>query len=81
MPGSIIISLIFFSLLFIFYELKPMIKNRDWKTLVVSSVLMTLSLIYGIDFALNFNRLPNPNRILYLVKPLAEDFENLQQAE
>lgn len=75
MPFTLVYSLIIFSLLFFLLEGKPLIKKQLWKELMVSAFFLTVALSYGLEFAMNWNVLPNPNHLLLIVKPISDAFE------
>ena len=71
----IVYSLLIFSLLFIWLEMKPMIKNRTWKELIISTGILILALVYGADYAWQSYALPNPNILITMLKPFSQAFE------
>lgn len=79
MPHSLLFSLILFVGLFILLEAKSLMRTRAYKELLVASSLLTLALIYGIDYALDWQLLPNPNILLTILKPVSESLEKFFQ--
>ncbi|MDD2619910.1 MAG: hypothetical protein PHC92_04475 [Syntrophomonadaceae bacterium] len=79
MPITLVYSLIILSLLFFLLEGKPLIKKQLWKELIVAAFFLTVALSYGLEFAMNWNVLPNPNNLLLIVKPISEAFEGFFQ--
>lgn len=67
-----IIVLLGFCLLFAFVEGRRLVTGKDWKGLALASVILWLSIIYGLDLALNQDFLPNPGSMLNKLKPLAD---------
>ena len=79
MPSSLIFSLILFIGLFILLEVKSLFQRRAYKELMVASLLLTLALFYGMDYALDWQVLPNPNHLLTLLKPVSESVDKFFQ--
>ncbi len=79
MPSSLLFSLILFVGLFIMLEAKPLFQRRAYKELIVASLLLTLALLYGIDYSLDWQILPNPNILLTILKPLSESADKFFQ--
>lgn len=68
-----------FIAIFIPLEGKSLIKNRQWKELAVTTGILLIAVSYGVDFALDWNMLPNPNILITIFKPLSEAFESFFQ--
>lgn len=79
MPSSLLFSLILFVGLFIVLEAKPLLQRRAYKELIVASLLLTLALFYGMDYALGWQILPNPNILLTILKPVSESVDKFFQ--
>ena len=79
MPSSIIFALILFVGLFILLEAKSLMRRRAYKELLVACLLLTLALFYGVDYALDWQVLPNPNILLTIFKPVSESVDKFFQ--
>lgn len=79
MPSSLILPLILFTILFILLEAKSLFQRRAFKKLIVASLLLTLALFYGMDYALGWQILPNPNMLLTILKPVSESVDKFFQ--
>ena len=79
MPFSLIFVLLLFIGLFIWLELRALIKQREYKELMVASLFLVLSISYGLDYALDRQFLPNPNKLLYILKPVSESVDKFFQ--
>ncbi|HZK87264.1 MAG TPA: hypothetical protein VFC40_04805 [Syntrophomonas sp.] len=79
MPSSLIFALLLFVGLFILLEAKSLMRRRAYKELLVASLLLTLALLYGVDYALDWQVLPNPNILLTIFKPLSESVDKFFQ--
>ena len=79
MPSSLIFSLILFVGLFILLEGKSLLRRKVYIELMVASLLLTLALFYGIDYAQDWQFLPNPNILLTILKPVSESFDKFFQ--
>jgi len=81
MPSSLILPMILFFTLFVLLEARSLLKRKAFKELMIASLILMLSLGYGLDYAFNWQFLPNPNRLLTLVKPLSEAFDKFFQVK
>lgn len=79
MPSLLLYSISGFLILFIVLEIIPLVRKREWKQLIVPVILFSLVILYGIDYALMLNILPNPQKTLYYLKPLSESLEKMLQ--
>lgn len=79
MPSSLIFALLLFVGLFILLEAKSLMRRRAYKELLVASLLLTLALFYGVDYALDWQFLPNPNILLTIFKPVSESVDKFFQ--
>lgn len=79
MPSSLILPLILFTILFILLEAKSLFQRRAFKKLIITSLLLTLALFYGMDYALGWQILPNPNMLLTILKPVSESVDKFFQ--
>ena len=79
MPFRLVYSLGLFVILFIFLEVIRLVRQRAYKELIVAGSIMLLALAYGIDFIMGSQFLPNPNRLLTLLRPMSELFEKFFQ--
>lgn len=79
MPSSLIFALLLFVGLFILLEAKSLMRRRVYKELLVASLLLTLALLYGVDYALDWQVLPNPNILLTIFKPVSESVDKFFQ--
>lgn len=79
MQFTLIYILIFFSLVFLLWECKPLIRQGNWKDLLVALFILFIALSYGLDYALDLKMLPNPDLLLHLVKPASKVFDNFYQ--
>jgi hypothetical protein len=79
MPSSLIFALLLFVGLFILLEAKSLMRRRAYKELLVASLLLTLALLYGVDYALDWQVLPNPNILLTIFKPVSESVDKFFQ--
>lgn len=77
MPSIIIYTLAGFLIMFILLEIIPLIKRREWRQLILSVLIFSITLLYSIDFVWRLNILPNPNRTLFYLQPVSEIFERL----
>ncbi len=68
-------SLALFITLYVLFEGRHLLKNREWKQLIVSSLILAASILYSVDYALDLRALPNPNRLIYLLQPVSERLE------
>ncbi len=75
MPFSLVYTLLLFSALFLGLEAPSLFRGRAYKELIITSLLLALGLFYGIDYALDWQFLPNPNILLTLFKPVSESME------
>ena len=72
-----LIILTLFFIVIIFWQTRPLIKNREWKELIVYSCLMLLGIIYSYAIILDLS-LPNPTTLLTEVfKPIYEYIFNV----
>jgi len=60
-------------------EARPLFKTRAYKDLAVTSLILILALSYGIDYMMGMQILPNPNRLIILLKPLSEALNSFFQ--
>lgn len=81
MPSSLILPMILFICLFVLLEARSLLKRRAFKELIVACLILILSLAYGMDYALDWQFLPNPNRLLTLVKPISESIDKFFQVK
>lgn len=79
MPSSLLFSLLLFVGLFILLEAKSLFQRQAYKELLVASLLLTLALFYGVDYALDWQFLPNPNILLTIFKPVSESVDKFFQ--
>lgn len=79
MQFTLIYILIFFSLVFLLLECKPLIRQGHWKDFLVALFILFIALSYGLDYAMDLKMLPNPDLLLYLVKPVSKAFDNFFQ--
>jgi hypothetical protein len=79
MPSSLIFALLLFVGLFILLEAKSLMRRRAYKELLVASLLLTLALFYGVDYALDWQFLPNPNILITIFKPVSESVDKFFQ--
>lgn len=79
MPFSLVFVLLLFVSLFLCLELRALIKQRELKELIVACLLLGLSITYGVDYAMDWQVLPNPNSLLYMLKPVSESFDKFFQ--
>lgn len=79
MPFTLIYSLLIFIALFSLLELRSLIKKQQWRELIVAIFFFSIALSYGTDYAMGWNMMPNPHKILFLVKPISEAFESFFQ--
>lgn len=79
LPPRLIYALLLFPILFALLEARPLYKQRAYKQLAVSSLILILALSYGIDFMLGAQLLPNPNLLIILFKPLSDAFNTFFQ--
>lgn len=77
MPLLMLYTLTGFLIMFIILEIIPLSRKREWKQLIVTLLLFGLTLLYGLDYAMMANILPNPNKTLYYFKPISESFERV----
>lgn len=75
MPFSLVFVLLLFTGVFLWREPSTLIKTRQFKELIIACLLLGLSLSYGIDYAMDWHVLPNPNNLLYILKPVSESIE------
>lgn len=66
--------LAFFVLIFLLVEAKKIRQEKRLRELFLSCFLLIISVIYGIQLYLDIQLLPNPNRILFIIKPLGDAF-------
>lgn len=81
MPSSLILPMVLLISLFILLEARSLIKRREFKELAVACLILMLSLAYGMDYAFSWQILPNPNRLLTLVKPISDSFDKFFQVK
>ncbi|MEQ8176524.1 MAG: hypothetical protein ABRQ26_15845 [Syntrophomonadaceae bacterium] len=79
MPSLMLYSITGFLILFIVLEITPLVRKKEWKQLIVPVIFFGLTTLYGIDYVFALNILPNPNKTLYLFKPLSENLEKILQ--
>jgi hypothetical protein len=79
LPPRLTYSLLLFITLFVLWEVRPHYKARAYKELVISGGIMLLALVYGIDYIIGSQLLPNPNVLIALFKPLSQSIENFFQ--
>lgn len=81
MPSSLIFTLLIFTCLFIWFEARFLFKRRAFKELIVTCLLLLLALSYGMDYAMEWQLLPNPNLSLTILKPVSESMEKFFQVK
>ena len=64
-----------FTILFIVMEGRSLIRNRDWKELVITAGLLLIAISYGLDYNMEWNQVPNPATLFNRLKPVADAFE------
>lgn len=79
MPFSLIFTIIIFTGLFILLEPKSLIQRREYKELIIAGLLLMLGFVYGLDYALDWQALPNPNRLLIILQPISESVDKFFQ--
>ncbi|HWQ74469.1 MAG TPA: hypothetical protein VN441_04075 [Syntrophomonas sp.] len=79
MPFRLLYAQVLFVILFISLEVIRLFRRRAYKELIVAGSIMLLALAYGIDFITGSQFLPNPNRLLILLRPISESFEKFFQ--
>jgi len=79
MPSLILYSIAVFFILYLVLEIIPLVRKREGKQLIVPLILFSLVILYGIDYGLTLNILPNPKKTLYYLKPLSESLERMLQ--
>ncbi|SHG43218.1 hypothetical protein SAMN02745221_00201 [Thermosyntropha lipolytica DSM 11003] len=62
---------------FAILEIKKIREERSWKDLLVALFLILAAFLYSIEIHFNLSFLPNPNRILFFVKPAGDAFMKL----
>ncbi|MBO8159776.1 hypothetical protein [Thermosyntropha sp.] len=61
-------------LIFVILEIKHIWQEKMIKELAVSLFLLLISFAYALELYLNTHFLPNPNRILFFIKPIGDIF-------
>ncbi len=79
MPSSLTYVLGLFTGLFLFLEVRPLIRQREYKVLIVASLVLIIGLFYGMDYAMNWEVLPNPKTLLTILKPVSESVDKFFQ--
>jgi len=79
MPFSLFLILFLFVVLYLWLEPRALFKQRAFKELIIASLLLGLGLAYGMDYALGWQFLPNPNISLTILKPISEIINNFFQ--
>lgn len=74
MPSVLIYFLIIFTVLFIFLAIKPSLKQKAYYEILVATWFFLVGLSYGIDYVIDANLLPNPNKFLIMFKPVYQAF-------
>jgi len=65
-------ALFIFSILYIFFEVPNLWRDKKWKEFLISFLLLAIGISYGLDYIYNVDFLPEPNSLLKLMIPLAE---------
>lgn len=81
MPITLLYSVIIFIALFIFWEAGTLLKRHALKELLIASLLLVLAGCYGMDFALGWQYLPNPNALIHMFQPVSESFDTFFQVD
>lgn len=79
MQITLIYSLLIFLILFILLEGRRLVSKKEWKQVIVSSLILALALLYGTDYALGAKILPNPNWSLKILKPASHAIDKFFQ--
>lgn len=79
MPISVLFFVLLFMLLFIIFEARTLLKSRAYKELIVAVFLFLLAGLYGLDLALGWHYLPNPNALIYVLQPVSQSLDTLLQ--
>lgn len=53
-----------------------MIRRKEWKEILTVTVLVFLSLTYGMDYFLQLHLLPDPKALVYKVFPLGQEYRD-----
>lgn len=64
-----------FTIVFIMMEGRSLIRNEEWKELVISAGLLLIAISYGLDYTMEWNQLPNPTILFNKLKPLSDTFD------
>lgn len=75
-----IYALIIFCLLFFIIELPGALREGSWKEFILSSVILTIAVSYGLNYLLDLHLMPDPSAGLSKLSPLAEAFTHFFSA-
>ncbi|PKM77512.1 MAG: hypothetical protein CVU90_06600 [Firmicutes bacterium HGW-Firmicutes-15] len=64
-----------FTIVFIMMEGRSLIRNREWKELVITAGLLLIAISYGLDYTMEWNQIPNPTILFNKLKPVADAFD------
>lgn len=77
---ALLFSIMFvFTGLFLWLEAGTLIKRPDFKQLFTVTLLLVLGWVYGVDYALDWQVLPNPKSLLAMLGPISDSFEKFFQ--
>jgi len=75
LSSLLICFLVLFVSLFAVLEVRPSLKNKEFKEMIIASLFLLLGLSYGIDYAMDWRMLPNPSSVITMVKPVSQAFD------
>lgn len=56
-------------------QLPKLTKERRFKELIAASLLLLVTVSYGIGYAMDWKRLPNPTTLISAARPVSQAFE------
>jgi len=81
MTFNLIYVLLLFTALFLGLEARNLVKRQDFKELFIATLLLVLGWAYGVDYALHYKVLPDPQSLLTVTRPISDSFEQFFQVK
>lgn len=74
-----LLILLLFTLIYVLMEGRDLLQNQSWKEALLGTVIIAISMVYGIDYMRDVMSLPHPGNLFEIMMPLIEAYNSFFQ--